>query len=152
MCACGRRRGKAGGERLRRRSSPAGPQSRVSGHGWGRGGRQRDARGLARLAGTAATAKVRRGDQSTRWRGFGASVNSCELTRTTRCRGTTTSNTGGVPYLLARLLGGFTAAKERRRQRNPEAAAAAARVSAAQVAAAHGQDGSGEGRPGGGAA
>jgi hypothetical protein len=113
--------------------------------------RPRDARGLARLAGTAATAEGRRGDRSTRRRGFGAAVNSGELTRTARCTGTPTSNTGGVPHLLARLLGGFTTVKERRRRRNPEAAAAA-RVSAALVAAAHGQDGSGEGRPGGSAA
>jgi hypothetical protein len=40
--------------------------------------------------------------------------------------------------------------KERRQRWNPEAAAA--RVSTALVAAAHGQGGSGEGRPGGGAA
>jgi hypothetical protein len=52
-----------------RRSSPAGPKSRVSGHGWGRGGHLHDARELGDRSRPAARAKMRRRGRSPRRRG-----------------------------------------------------------------------------------
>jgi hypothetical protein len=83
-----------------RRSSSAGPQSRVSGHGWGRGGHPRDARGLARLVGAAATAEGRRGDRSTQRHGFGAAVNSGEVFTVSRVHGIKSNYTGRLPTFL----------------------------------------------------
>jgi hypothetical protein len=142
---CGRRRGKADGERLRRRSSLAGPQSRVSGHGLGREWLLCDARELARLAGAAATAERRRGDRTTRRRGFGAAVNSGEPSSATRCTGTTTSDTGELLTSLrssgtaSRRWSGYDGGEQRRR---------CSRVLVARAGWRLGHGGSRVGRPG----
>jgi hypothetical protein len=117
-----------------RRTSPAGPQSRVSGHGLGRGWLLCDARERARLAGAAATAERQRGDRSTRRRRLGAAVNSGELSSATRCTGTTTSDTGELLTSLrssgtaSRRRSGYGGGKQRRRRSRVPAARAGLRL------------------------